>query len=222
MLKIDKKIDKNWQKILKKTERKIFLLKLSSQPVSLNVTPSWLQDYKHYFWGKTTFFIFLKHCAWVCISDTPLNTDSKISLNCKVEKNFLTCWCSSFQCTHKTHAIWNVYIKLSKLIQTVFQRKENRTLYTLFRKNGFFLDEMFQWNTSNWNYFFSYIFRFNECPRLCREKPGHSLGIEIRTQQEILNILYGFSYSKYLANFEAFSLFLKHFFQDKPLFFWSI
>ena len=141
------------------------------------------------FEGKQLFSFFLKHCAWVCISDTPLNTDSKISLNCKVEKNFLTCWCSSFQCTHKTHAIWNVYIKLSKLIQTVFQRKENRTLYTLFRKNGFFLDEMFQWNTSNWNYFFSYIFRFNECPRLCREKPGHSLGIEIRTQQEILNIL---------------------------------
>ena len=174
------------------------------------------------FEGKQLFSFFLKHCAWVCISDTPLNTDSKISLNCKVEKNFLTCWCSSFQCTHKTHAIWNVYIKLSKLIQTVFQRKENRTLYTLFRKNGFFLDEMFQWNTSNWNYFFSYIFRFNECPRLCREKPGHSLGIEIRTLQEILNILYGFSYSKYLANFEAFSLFLKHFFKDKPLFFLSI
>ena len=146
MLKIDKKIDKNWQKILKK--KKTFFAQIG---LSAHFSQC---DSKQHLWGKNFFHLFLKHCAWVCISDTPLNTDSKISLNCKVEKNFLTCWCSSFQCTHKTHAIWNVYIQLSKLIQTVFQQKENRKLYTLFRKNGFFLDEMFQWNTSIfWNFF---------------------------------------------------------------------
>ena len=155
MLKIDKKIDKNLQKLAKNIEKKkTFLLKLCSAHFSECDFKLIARLQATFMREKNLFHLFLKHCAWVCISDTPLNTDSKISLNCKVEKNFLTCWCSSFQCTHKTHAIWNVYIQLSKLIQTVFQRKENRKLYTLFRKNGFFLDEMFQWDTSIfWNFF---------------------------------------------------------------------
>ena len=60
-------------------------------------------------------------------------------------------------------------------------------------------------------YFFSFfissnfIFFTNECPGLCRHKPGHSLVKKIKLN-EIKNEkkLHGFSYYKNIANFEAF------------------
>ena len=45
----------------------------------------------------------------------------------------------------------------------------------------------------------------NECPGLCRHRPRHLLGKnKIARNGKRKKILYGFSYSKKMANFEAF------------------
>ena len=72
----------------------------------------------------------------------------------------------------------------------------------LFRKKRFMLDKMFQRNASKFAIFYMYensnllflffipcylIFSPNECPDLCRHRPGHSLGEEIK-QYKMKNI----------------------------------
>ena len=48
------------------------------------------------------------------------------------------------------------------------------------------------------------LFFPNECPSLCRYRPGHSLGKMKVAQNEKRKKLRGFSYYKNIANFEAF------------------
>ena len=53
------------------------------------------------------------------------------------------------------------------------------------------LDQMFQQNAS----------KFNECSGLCRKKLGKKIKLhEMKSEKK----LYGFSYDKNMANFEAF------------------
>ena len=80
------------------------------------------------------------------------------------------------------------------------------------------LDENFQWHASKFAIFYKYknsnlhllffiscyfIFPPNEYPGQCRDRPGHSLG-ENKVVARNENKLYGFSYSKSMAYFEAF------------------
>ena len=49
------------------------------------------------------------------------------------------------------------------------------------------------------------MFLPNECPGLCRQRPGHSLGKNHKVaRNEKQKKLHEFSYSKNMANFEAF------------------